>query len=62
MTTDAATLMTPDGIMLTDIPPGTQVLYSTSSDRLEYSLTLFGPLGAVATVDSATRVVETTVP
>ena len=62
VTTDAATLMTPDGITLAPLPPGTQVVYSTSSDLHEFSLTLFGPLGAIASYESTTGTLSSTVP
>lgn len=62
VTTDASQLVSPDGITLTPLPAGTQVLYSTSSDRLQYSLTLIGPSGVTATYESTTNVIETVVP
>ena len=62
VTTDATTLMTPDGITLAPLPPGTQVVYSTSSDLQEFSLTLFGPLGAIASYESTTGTLSSTVP
>lgn len=62
VTTDGTTLITGTGVSLTPLPPGTQVLYSTSSDRLQFSLTLMGPLGAVATYDSMTRTISSSVP
>lgn len=62
ITTDGATLLSPGGIVLAPIPAGAQVLYSTSSDRSEYSLTMIGPSGVTATVTSTTGVVETSVP
>lgn len=61
VTTDATTLISPDGVSLAPLPPGTQVLYSTSSDRMQFSLTLMGPLGAVATYDSMTRTISSSV-
>lgn len=62
ITTDGTALLLPDGMQLTTIPPGTQVLYSTSSDRREYSLTLIGPSGVTVTFTSSTGVIETSVP
>lgn len=62
ITTDGTTLMSPDGIILAPIPAGAQVLYSTSSDGSEYSLTLIGPSGVTASVLSTTGQVETSVP
>ena len=62
ITTDGTTLMSPNGIILAPIPAGAQVLYSTSSDRAEYSLTLIGPSGVTATFVSTTGVIETSVP
>lgn len=62
VTTDGTTLMSPDGVILAPIPPGAQVLYSTSSDRREYSLTLIGPSGVTATLVSTTGIVETSMP
>ena len=62
ITTDGTTLMSPDGIILAPIPAGAQVLYSTSSDRTEYSLTLIGPSGVTATYVSSTGMIETAVP
>ncbi|MRX44510.1 hypothetical protein [Agromyces kandeliae] len=62
ITTDGTALLLPDGTQLTTILPGTQVLYSTSSDRREYSLTLIGPSGVTATFASSTGVIETSVP
>lgn len=62
ITTDGTTLMSPDGVMLAPIPAGAQVLYSTSSDRREYSLTLIGPSGVSASVVSTAGIVETSVP
>lgn len=62
VTTDASQLVSPDGITLTSLPAGTQVLYSTSSDRLQYSLTLIGPNGVTATYESTTNAIETMVP
>lgn len=62
ITTDGSTLMSPDGIILAPIPAGAQVLYSTSSDRTEFSLTLIGPSGVSATYVSTSGVVETSVP
>ncbi|WP_448811204.1 hypothetical protein [Agromyces bauzanensis] len=62
VTTDATALISPDGVSLTPLPPGTQVLYSTSSDGMQFSLTLTGPLGAVATYDSMTRTISSSVP
>lgn len=62
VTTDASTLITPDGVSLAPLPPGTQVSYSTSPDHQEFSLTLLGPLGATATYDSGTRTMTTTTP
>lgn len=62
VSTDGATLLAPDGSTLAPLAPGTQVLYSTSSDQLEFSLTLMGPHGAVATYESTSGVVESSVP
>lgn len=62
ITTDGTTLMSPDGVILAPIPAGAQVLYSTSSDGSEYSLTLIGPSGVTASVLSTTGQVETSVP
>lgn len=62
ITTDGTALLLPDGMQLTTIPPGTQVLYSTSSDRREYSLTLIGPSGVTVTFASSTSVIETSIP
>lgn len=62
ITTDGTTLMSPDGVILAPIPAGAQVLYSTSSDGREYSLTLIGPSGVTASVLSTTGQVETSVP
>lgn len=62
ITTDGTTLMSPDGIILAPIPAGAQVLYSTSSDRTAYSLTLIGPSGVTTTFDSTTGVIESSVP
>ncbi|MFE5670922.1 hypothetical protein ACFQ58_04840 [Agromyces sp. NPDC056523] len=62
VTTDGTRLMSPDGITLAPIPPGAQVLYSTSSDRREYSLTLIGPLGVSTSYLSSTGAIETSVP
>lgn len=62
VTTDASTLMTPAGITLSPLPPGTQVLYSTSSDLQDFSLTLVGPLGAVATYESTIGTIASSVP
>lgn len=62
VTTDGSTLMSTDGIILAPIPPGAQVLYSTSSDRRAYSLTLIGPSGVTATIESTISVVETSMP
>lgn len=58
VSTDGTVLLGPDGAILTPLPPGTQVAYSTSSDRLAYSLTLFGgTFGSVATMDSVSGAV-----
>jgi hypothetical protein len=62
ITTDGTTLMSPDGIVLAPIPSGAEVLYSTSSDRTEYSLTMIGPFGVTATYVSSTGVIEMAVP
>lgn len=62
ITTDGTTLMSPDGVILAPIPAGAQVLYATSSDGSEYSLTLIGPSGVTASVLSTTGQVETSVP
>jgi len=62
VTTDSSTVISPDGVSLAPLPAGAQVLYSTSSDRREFSLTLLGPLGAIATYESTTRALNTTVP
>lgn len=62
VSTDAASLATLDGIGLTPLPPGTEVLYSTSADLREFSLTLTGPLGAMATYESTTRTLASSPP
>ncbi|MGR2752822.1 hypothetical protein [Agromyces arachidis] len=62
ITTDGTTLMSPDGIILAPIPPGAEVLYSTSSDRTEYSLTMIGHSGVTATYVSSAGVIETAMP
>lgn len=62
ITTDASALITPDGLSLAPLPPGTQVMYSTSSDLREFSLTLVGSLGAVATYESTTGTLSTSAP
>ncbi|MGW9167341.1 hypothetical protein [Agromyces sp. NPDC055658] len=59
VTTDASAVMSPDGVILASMPAGTQVIYSTSSDRLKYSLTLIGPSGAIATYVSTSGVIQT---
>ena len=41
--------------------PGAQVAYSTSSDLQEFSLTLVGPLGAIASYESTTGTLSSTV-
>lgn len=62
ITTDGATLMSPAGIVLAPIPAGAQVLYSTSADRTEYSLTMIGPSGVTATFVSTSGMVESSMP
>lgn len=62
VTTDGAELRSPDGALLALLPPGTQVVYSTSSDRRQFSLILAGPLGAMARYESTTAIVDTSTP
>lgn len=62
VTTDSSALISPDGVSLAPLPAGAQVLYSTSSDLREFSLTLVGPLGSVATYESTTGTLSTSAP
>ncbi|MFB6611040.1 hypothetical protein ACFCVO_12005 [Agromyces sp. NPDC056379] len=62
VTTDSSALIAPDGRSLGPLPAGAQVLYSTSSDLREFSLTLVGPLGAIAAYESTTGMVNTSLP
>lgn len=61
-TTDLTGLITPDGITLALLPVGAQVLYSTSSDLREFSLTVTGALGTMAAYESAVGTIASSVP
>ena len=52
VTTDERQLISPDGVVIADLPFGTSVEYSVYVDATQYQLLLFGPNGTRAEVDS----------
>jgi len=60
LTTDGDRLLTPDGFVVTELPPGTEVSYEASVDGTRYDLVLFGVLGGRVAVDSEQGIVSST--
>lgn len=52
VTTDERQLISPDGVVIADLPFGTSVNYTVYVDATQYQLLLFGPHGTRAEVDS----------
>ena len=52
VTTDQSQLISPDGVVIADLPFGTSVKYAVYVDATQYQLLLFGPNGTRAEVDS----------
>ena len=52
VTTDERQLISPDGVVIADLPFGTSVEYAVYVDATQYQLLLFGPNGTRAEVDS----------
>ena len=52
VTTDERQLISPDGVVIADLPFGTSVKYAVYVDATQYQLLLFGPNGTRAEVDS----------
>jgi len=58
VTTDGRRLITADGLLVADLPGGTEVAYETYVDARRYQLLLFAELGSFASVDSEHGYVE----